>query len=95
MYLLIPHIETFSMAYNINSTALVFFNQYSNSLPRYKYDRFLETTSVWIKSYVALVERRLLSYPHLIMFVMQNINSRDVQTKNVVNNVDMSCLRAP
>jgi len=24
-----------------------------------------------------------------------NINRRDVQTKNVVNNVDMSCLRAP
>jgi len=24
-----------------------------------------------------------------------NINWRDVQTKNVVNNVDMSCLRAP
>ena len=28
------------------------------------------------------------SHPH-------NINRRDVQTKNVVNNVDMSCLRAP
>jgi len=26
---------------------------------------------------------------------MNNINWRDVQTKNVVNNVDMSCLRAP
>jgi len=24
-----------------------------------------------------------------------NINWRDVQTKNVANNVDMSCLRAP
>ena len=24
-----------------------------------------------------------------------NINWKDVQTKNVVNNVDMSCLRAP
>jgi len=24
-----------------------------------------------------------------------NINWRDVHTKNVVNNVDMSCLRAP
>jgi len=24
-----------------------------------------------------------------------NINWRDVQTKNVVNNVDMACLRAP
>ena len=24
-----------------------------------------------------------------------NINWRDVQTKNVVNNVDMSCLRQP
>jgi len=27
--------------------------------------------------------------------VNDNINWRDVQTKNVVNNVDMSCLRAP
>jgi len=26
--------------------------------------------------------------------VEPNINGRDVQTKNVVNNVDMSCLRA-
>jgi len=26
---------------------------------------------------------------------MCNINGRDVQTKNVVNNVDMSCLGAP
>ena len=24
-----------------------------------------------------------------------NINWRDVQTKNIANNVDMSCLRAP
>ena len=27
--------------------------------------------------------------------LITNINSRDVQTKNVANNVDMSCLRAP
>jgi len=29
------------------------------------------------------------------MMIFFNINWRDVQTKNVVNNVDMSCLRAP
>jgi len=30
-----------------------------------------------------------------ILFYTIHINWRDVQTKNVANNVDMSCLRAP
>ena len=30
-----------------------------------------------------------------VVTISSNIILRDVQTKNVVNNVDMSCLRAP
>jgi len=33
--------------------------------------------------------------PNSLKSTYYNINWRDVQTKNVVNNVDMSCLRAP
>jgi len=32
--------------------------------------------------------------PFVVLAIFDNINWRDVQTKNVANNVDMSCLRA-
>jgi len=41
--------------------------------------------------HVNVVEREASYVPHIWI----NINWRDVQTKNVANNVDMSCLRTP
>jgi len=38
---------------------------------------------------------RVVTFLYTVIVNINNINGRDVQTKNVVNNVDMSCLRAP
>jgi len=38
---------------------------------------------------------QILTYVEMNCLNAVNINWRDVQTKNVANNVDMSCLRAP
>ena len=46
-------------------------------------------------------KNNMLNFANLAKWIIKhanffsNINWRDVQTKNVVNNVDMSCLRAP
>ena len=59
------------------------------TLPLIKQQLLLKQTGESAQFFLQLYDVFLLTYS------LPNINWRDVQTKNVVNNVDMSCLRAP